>query len=253
MVPARRLRLSAFVLALALFAHPARAQDGDPPPAAPPPDSTVVPEIPAAAPPPARRPPPPPVPAEYDTSLTLPLVVEFRPRAEINLDLTRSAEHKAAALQRMTLERAYEVRRKSQVEIKKTEVSSMKIRVDLAKKEKRTTDQKALEAARRRLESQQRYLDRLREMHGAQASLQQALADHAQARIDVARLELKLHDLGDLSIAETRAAVGSRNAQARVLSAIKTRADKSSAVASAEKSVADKGKDVLEAWVEMTR
>lgn len=253
MVPTSRLHLSTAVLAVALFALPARAQDGDPPPAAPPPDSTVVPDLPVTPPPATRWIVPLPLPAEYDTSLTLPLVVDIRPRAEINLDLTRSAELKAAALQRLGVERAYEVRRKSQVEIKKTEVSSMKIRIDLAKKEKRSADQKALEAERRRLESQQRYLDRMREMHGAQASVQQALADFAQARIDAARLELKLHDLGDLSNAGTRAAVGSRNAQARVLSAIKNRADKNSSLASAERSAADKSKAVLDAWVEMTR
>ncbi len=254
MVPARCLHLSAVILAIALSALPARAQDGNPPPAAPPPDSTVVPDLPVTPPPAARRSKPvPPLPAEYDTSLTLPLLVDIRPRAEINLDLTRSAELKAAALERLSVERAYEVRRKSQVEIKKTEVLSMKIRIDLAKKEKRAADQKALEAERRRLESQQRYLDRLREMHGAQAAVQQALADFAQSRSDAARLELKLHDLGDLSNAGTRAAVESRNAQARVLSAIKNRADKNSSLASAERSAADKSKAVLDAWVEMTR
>ena len=255
LAPNARFWLRGSVLAAMLFAAAAaQAQEGTPPPPAPPPpDSTVVPEAPVTTPTPTPTVAPPPAVTASDTTLTLPLVVELRPRSEINDDLTRSAELKAAALQRVTLERGYETRRRSHAEIKKTEVASIKIKIDLAKKEKRTADQKDLEVQRRKLEAQQRYLERLRDLHGAVAETQQALADYSQARIDEARLELKLHDLGDLANPGVRAAIESRSAQARVLAAIKARADKGGALASDERTAADRSKAVLDAYTEMIK
>jgi hypothetical protein len=254
LAPNSRLWLRSFVLAAVLFAAPALAQEGTPPPpAAPPPDSTVMPEAPVTTPTLTPTVAPPPAVIASDTTLTLPLVVELRPRSEINDDLTRSAELKATALRRVTAERAYETRRRSHVEIKKTEITSLKIRIDLAKKEKRTADQKDFEAQRRKLEAQQRYLERLRDLHGAVAEMQQALADYAQARIDEGRVELKLHDLGDLANPGVRAAVESRSAQARVLAAIRTRADRGAALASDERTAADRSKAVLDAYTGMIK
>ena len=255
LAPNSRLWLRGLVLAAVLFAAAAQAQEGTaPPPAAPPPDSTVVPET-QVAPPPTIAPtvaPPPPLIAN-DTTLTLPLVVDLRARSDINVDLTRSAELKAAALQRMALERTYQTRRTSQVAIKKTEIQSLRIRIDLAKKEKRVADQKDLEAQRRKLEAQQRYLERLRDLHAGVGDVQQALADYAQARIDEGRAEVKLYDLGDLTNPGMRAAAESRSAQARVLAAIKNRADKGAALADDERTAADRSKAVLDAYAAMIK
>lgn len=246
---------SLIVFALVAFAESARAQEGSPPPAAPPPDSTVVPEQPVN-PEPQRvtrvAVPPPPV-AEFDTSLTLPLVVELRSRAELSAEMTRMAELKAGALRRVELQRSFEARRRAQVDIKKNEVSGVKIRIDLAKKEKRTADQKDLETTRRRLESQQRFLERERDLNGAEAAFQQALADYAQARTDESRVEMRMYDLGDLTSPAVRASVETRTAQSRLIQAIRTRADRGSALASSERTAADRRKAVLDAYADMIK
>jgi hypothetical protein len=249
----RSTRWLPLVAVLVLFAAPARAQDGTPPPAEPPPDSTVVPELPVTTPPATSRTIPPPPVAEFDTSLALPLVVELRTRAEINDDLIRMADLKAAALRRVTLQRSYEARRKAQVDIKKNEVASVKIRLDLAKKEKRTADQKELEKTKRRLEGEQRYLERGRDLHAAEASFQQALASYAQARVDEGKLESKMHDLGDLASPVVRASAGTRSAQYKLIAAMKTRADRGSDLASSERTAADRRKGVLDAYAEMIK
>jgi hypothetical protein len=247
-------RLPVIFLLLCL-AGSARAQEGVPPPAAPPPDSTVVPDQPENPEPQrvTRVAVPPPPAAEFDTSLTLPLVVEPRSRAEINADLTRMAELKAVALQRATVQRSHEARRKAQVDIKKNEIASVKIRIDLAKKEKRNADQKDLEATRRKLEGQQRFLERSRDLHAAEGQFQQALAEWAQARVDEGRLESKLYDLGDLTSAAVRASIETRNAESRVLAAIRARADKGAALASSERTAVDRRKAVLDAYADMIK
>jgi hypothetical protein len=245
----------AAVLAACLFAAPAFAQT-DPPPAAPPPDSTVAPETPETTPAPTRTVAPPPVARTYagdDTTLALPLVVDVRSRRELDGEQQRMAELKAVSLRRVSEQRALEVRRKAQVDIKKSEIAGLKIRIDLAKKEKRTADQKDLEAQRKRLEAQQRYLERLRDWHAAEASFQQAFADYAQARVDEAKVEARVDDLGDLSAAESRQRVEARNAFARMIAAVKSRADKGTSLANAERTAADRRKAVLDAYTEMNK
>ncbi len=245
------LRAAAF--AAVFVASPAFAQDSTPPPAAPPPDSTVVPETTPAPVVPTPAPAPRVTYAADDTTLALPLVVEVRSRRELDAEAQRMSEMKAGALARVTTQRTFEARRKAQVDIKKNEIAGVKIRIDLAKKEKRTADQKDLEAQKRKLEAQQRYLERLRDWHASEAQFQQSFADYAQARIDEGKSEAKVLDLGDLAFGDVRARADSRAAVARTIAAIKARADKGASLASDEKAAADRRKAVLDAYADMIK
>ena len=248
--------LRASLLATLALASPVFAQDT--PPAPPPPDSTVVPEpetpAPAApaAPAPAAAAPAAAAATPGDTTLALPLVVTLRPRADIDAEQLRMTDIVTASLNRVSGEKASAERQQAQIDIKKGEISDLNREIDAAKKEKREGDKKKLEAQKKKFEAQQRYFERLRDWHNAEASFRQAHADYAQARIEEGKAEIKMIDLGDLSTPEARQRVEARNAAARVLAAVKARADKGSALANAERSAVDKRKAVLEAYTTMS-
>ncbi|MEP7027055.1 MAG: hypothetical protein ABI960_00535 [Candidatus Eisenbacteria bacterium] len=236
------------------------AQEGTPPPSPPPADTTMIAPAPIATPAPVATAPVPAMPglsaplsAELDSTLALPLLVEPRPREEINADLGAMVQLKAQAEFLVSQYKAREARKKSQAEIKKTEVSSAKIRIDLAKKEKRAIQQKDLESTKKRLESQQKFLERMRDLLAAEGETQKATADYAQARAEECRAELRLYDLGDLTSPVVRMSAAARGAQARVIDALKGRADKAGRLADNEKTQADRRKAVLDAYAEMIK
>ncbi len=249
--------LSCVLFAGLLVASAVRAQEGTPPPPSPPPpDSTIA---------PAPPPPPPasvtpampslsaPLPAGMDSTLALPLLIEPRSRQDINADLTSMSQLKAQAQMLVSQSKLRQARKQSQADIKKTEIASAKIQIDLAKKEKQAVQQKELEGTKKKLETQQKFLERLRDLHAAEAATQQATADFAQARMDECKMELKLYDLGDLNAAAVRMGANARSTQVRVTAALKERANKAGSLADAEKTQADRRKSVLDAYAEMIK
>jgi len=244
------------LLATLVLASPALAQDA--PPAPPPPDSTVVPEVETPAPAPAATAPAPaaaPAAAPAvtgDTTFALPAVFTLRSRAEIDAEQRHMTDVVTASLNHVSGDKASASRQQGQIDIKKGEIKDINREIDAAKKEKREGDRKKFEAQKKKLEAQQRYLEKLRDWHNAEASFRQSYADYAQARIEEGKAEIKMLDLGDLSTPAARQRVEVRNAAARVLAAIKTRADKGAALASAERNAVDKRKAVLEAYTTMS-
>ena len=238
-------------LAGALLAVSARAQEGVTPPPALPPDTLGTSETISPTPVPVRIPAPPA--AWYDTTLALPVLVEPRPRDQIHAEINSMSDLRVRGQQRLIDARMRELRRKAQVDIKKTEITSTKVRIDLAKKEKRNADVKELEAERKKLEAQQRFLERARDLHASEADLAQATVEYAQARMDECRAELRLYEAGDLRDPAMRASAGARAAQVRILDLSKARADKVSTLVSREKSLGDRRRDVLDAYAQMAR
>ena len=240
------------LLATLVLASPVFAQDA--PPAPPPPDSTVVPEAETPAPTAAAPVPdaPPAVVTTGDTTYALPAVFTLRSRAEIDGEQRHMTDVVTASLNHVSGHKASASREQGQIDIKKGEIKDINREIDAAKKEKREGDKKKFEAQKKKLEAQQRYLEKLRDWHNGEASFRQAYADYAQARIEEGKAEIKMLDLGDLSTPAARQKVEVRNAAARVLTAIKTRADKGAALASAERNAVDKRKAVLEAYTTMS-
>jgi len=242
------------LLATLVVVSPAFAQDA--PPAPPPPDSTVVPEAETPAPTTTAPAPVPDAPAAVattgDTTFALPAVFALRSRAEIDAEQRHMTDVVTASLNHVSGHKASASREQGQIDIKKGEIKDLNREIDAAKKEKREGDRKKFEAQKKKLEAQQRYLEKLRDWHNAEASFRQAYADYAQARIEEGKAEIKMIDLGDLSTPAARQKVEVRNAAARVLTAIRTRADKGAALASAERNAVDKRKAVLEAYTTMS-
>ena len=142
-------------------------------------------------------------------------------------------------------------REQAEVDVKKGEISDLNKAIDAAKKEKRDGDKKRLEADKKKLESQQKYLEKVRDWHNAEATYQTSLANYAQARMEEGRAEMQMIEIGDLSTPEARQKPEARNAAARVLTAIKDRADSGSQLASDERAAVSKRKAVLDAYTEM--
>jgi len=241
------------LLATLLVASPVFAQDA--PPAPPPPDSTVVPEAETPAPTaPATAPAAAPaaVAATGDTTFALPAVFTLRSRAEIDAEQRHMTDVVTASLNHVSGHKASASREQGQIDIKKGEITDINRQIDAAKKEKREGDKKKLEAQKKKLESQKSYLEKLRDWHNSEAAFRQAYADYAHARIEEGKAEIKMLDMGDLSTPAARQKVEVRNAAARVLAAIKARADKGTALANAERNAVDKRKAVLEAYTTMS-
>src|SRR5690349_7851666 len=166
--------LVACTLAIALATVPAHAQDGTAP--APPPDTLLTPAPAPAATTPAPQatpvPPPPAVtaaPAGADTAFDFPLLFDLRTREEIQRDVDLQSRVRTAAQGKAADARAVQTRRKYDADIKGTEIDAAKKRLDLAKREKRTADVKPLDDAKKRLEAQKDYLEKLRDQAGADA------------------------------------------------------------------------------------
>jgi hypothetical protein len=199
-------------------------------------------------------PPPPavqPAPPAADTAFNYPLLFGLRTRDEIQRDLDTQARVRSVAQQRMVDARALETRRKYDADIKKTEIDAAKKRLDLAKKEKRSADVPGLDANRKRLEAQKDYLEKLRDCAGAEAAFQQATADYASARDAASQAELKVMAVGDFGSADVRGGATGRNAQARWNDALKARAAAGSTLADREKSLCDRRKSAMDAWLKL--
>jgi hypothetical protein len=191
--------------------------------------------------------------ATTDTSFTFPLLFDLRTREEIQRDLDLVARMKAVARSRVTEARALQLRRKYDADIKGTEIDAAKKRVDLAKKEKRTADAKSLDDARKRLDAQKDFLEKVRDRAGADADFQQATLDYATAREAACQAELAVLGLGDLSDAGTRGTAPARAAQMKFNDALKARASAGSTLADREKTLCDRRKAAYDSWLRLGR
>jgi hypothetical protein len=248
----------ACTFAVALVVAPAHAQDGGTP--APPPDTLLTPVSPPAAttPPPEATPVPPPpaviaAPVAADTAFDFPLLFDLRTREEIQRDVDLQSRVRTVAQGKAADARAVQTRRKYDADIKGTEIDAAKKRLDLAKKEKRTADVKSLDDARKRLEAQKDYLEKLRDKAGAEADYQQAIADYATARNGECGAEFAVLALGDLNDAGTRGSASARATQLKLNDAFKARATAGGTLADREKTLCDRRKAAYDAWVKLGR
>jgi len=91
--------------------------------------------------------------------------------------------------------RALKERTEYLIDIRKTELKAIEKRVDLAKKDKRSEDQKALESQRKGMELSLRVLERWRNVHDAAANAADAERDAARESRDAAEAEQKFSDM----------------------------------------------------------
>lgn len=261
-----RQRLATLTL-VALFAmaagpRPAEAQEGIPSP--PPADSTAEWEPRSLEPtPPASAPAAPGVtpflrgqPAFTwgdSTGLVLPPLADVRSRSEIALDVEASRTLRSVAENRMLKARERSVRWKAQVEIQKARIQALDKQIGAAKKEKRDADRKDYEGQKRREEKVRDYFDAMRQALEAEAEFHKATFDYAQARLAEAEVEQRLSERWGSGGYESRISSDARDLERRVLLAVKSRADRMSAHASREKTLADRRIDVLKIWGELQK
>ena len=114
---------------------------------------------------------------------------------ELRRTIDQAGNDEAAARVAHDQARALKERTDYLIDIRKTELKAIEKRLDLAKKDKRSEDQKALEPQRKGLELSLRVLERWREVHEAAANAADAEREAARASREAAEVEQKFSDM----------------------------------------------------------
>src|SRR5262245_17610253 len=114
---------------------------------------------------------------------------------ELRKIIDRAGSDETAARIASDQARALKQRTESLIDIQKTDIKAIEKRLDLAKKEKRTEDQKALESQRKGLDLRLDVLERWRDVHDAEASAADAERDAARRSREAAEAEQTLSDM----------------------------------------------------------
>ena len=133
----------------------------------------------------------------------------------------------------------------------KAEVSAIKKKIDLAKKEKRETDRISLEAEKKKADLVQDFLDKYKRLAEADVDEAKAEKDLAQAQVTALEAELELaqkrearDQAGDAEFGAASLAV--TNAQEKALRASKTVADKYKGVADKRTNIENKRMELFQ-------
>ena len=119
-------------------------------------------------------------------------VIILSPAEELRRIVGQTAADDQAARQLMDRARQEERRVQALVDIQKGEISTLNKRVDLAKKEKRENDRKALEQERKLLELRLRMLERWKDVHAVAVRTGEWGRQLAQEQRRAAEAELQL-------------------------------------------------------------
>jgi hypothetical protein len=109
--------------------------------------------------------------------------------------IDQAGTDEAAARVAQDQARALKQRTEYLIDIRKTELDAIEKRMDLAKKDKRAEDRKALESEQKGLELRIRVLERWHDLHDAVASAAEAEREAARKSRDAAQAEQKFSDM----------------------------------------------------------
>jgi len=109
--------------------------------------------------------------------------------------IDQAGTDEAAARVAQDQARALKQRTEYLIDIRKAELDVIEKRMDLAKKDKRAEDRKALESEQKGLELRIRVLERWRDVHDAEASAAEAGREAARESRDAAQVEQKFSDM----------------------------------------------------------
>ena len=109
--------------------------------------------------------------------------------------IDQAGTDEAAARVAQDQARALKQRTEYLIDIRKTELDAIEKRMDLAKKDKRAEDRKALESEQKGLELRIRVLERWHDLHDAVASAAEAAREAARKSRDAAQAEQKFSDM----------------------------------------------------------
>ena len=174
---------------------------------------------------------------------------------ELRRVIDRAGSDETAARVANDQARALKQRTEYLIDIQKTDLKAIEKREDLAKKEKRSEDQKSLESQRKRLDLALRVLERWRDVHDAAASAADAERDAAQRSREAAQAEQTLGDMRrsrQPAVADTAVRTRPMDDElvkqvTRVLEAKRSEADSRHQWWERLRDLADRQKDLLEA------
>jgi hypothetical protein len=169
--------LTSATLAIAVQGQPAAPSDASTKPAIAP--QPITPALPSAS-------------ADASAADSLLVLVEIRDPASIRGDLEAALHARTSAEERESRAKRLQIRSKTYVELQKHHIESIKVRLDLAKKEKDTLEAQGLEAQKKRAELEMSLLRQREALRGREIDAARAQRELAEVAAKVSELELSL-------------------------------------------------------------